>query len=353
VGLLRRGAGYEGAKGRLLEALSTSGLLGRLGSSRSPTMRVLAYHDVLPEPIDRTMPTLGLTASVDEFEWQMRYLKDHYQTLSLEESIACLRARGARDGRPPVIVTFDDGHRNNLDHALPILQRHGIPAVCFIVADYVDAPRSALWIEKLYLDVMATEHATLRLPSGRVLRLVDTADRANACGELFAELRRLPRERFALTVAELQDRSGGSLDLQPPGRYEFLSTQDLKHLMDADISIGSHSRTHALLSRLSDEAARDEIAGSKTRLEVTIGTTVSAFAFPFGEQGLDFGEREMRYAAEAGYELAFAGSGGPVGRKAHRYSIPRVGFEGGIDLAYFQYCLSGLREPVQTLLSKL
>jgi peptidoglycan/xylan/chitin deacetylase (PgdA/CDA1 family) len=351
--MLRRGASYENVKGRLLGALSTIGLLERLASSRSPTMRVLAYHDVLPEPLDRRTPTLGLTASLDEFEWQMRYLKDHFRPLSLEGSIACLRSRSAPDGPPPVMVTFDDGHRNNLDHALPILQRHGIPAVCFVVADYVGAPRSTLWIEELFLGVMATEQSTLRLPSGRILALVDPATRANACGDLFAELRRQSPEQFASSVTELRERLRGSFELQPSARFEFLSARDLQTLIDAGVSIGSHSRTHALLSRLSDEEARDEIVGSKVLLEETIGSTVSAFAFPFGEPGLDFGGREMRYAAEAGYEVAFAGSGGPVGRRARRFSVPRVGFEGGIDLPYFQYCLSGLREPVQDFLSKL
>lgn len=92
---------------------------------------ILMYHQVdVPPP--RGTPMRGLVVAPGTFAWQMGMLKWlGYRGVSMTELLPYVR--GERHGRV-VGITFDDGYRNNLEHALPVLQRHGFTATCYAVS---------------------------------------------------------------------------------------------------------------------------------------------------------------------------------------------------------------------------
>lgn len=97
---------------------------------------ILMYHQV-DAPPPRGTPMRGLVVSPATFSWQMAMLKwMGYQGVSMPELMPYLR--GERTGRV-VGITFDDGYRNNLDHALPVLQSHGFTATCYAVSHLAGA----------------------------------------------------------------------------------------------------------------------------------------------------------------------------------------------------------------------
>lgn len=81
----------------------------------------------------------------------------------------------------------------------------------------------------------------------------------------------------------------------------LLSAEQIKEMHRYGIQFGSHSRTHARLSRLPEASLRREVADSKHFLEDLLGTEVSSFSYPWGETDL----RVRRAVAEAGYQTAF------------------------------------------------
>lgn len=97
---------------------------------------VLLYHDLAPEGAAGN----GATISVAEFERQMAWLAAHgYTPISSAELLAWLDGKGYLPERP-VQIHFDDGYLSNYTHALPIMQKHGMRGVLFLVSAYPDNP---------------------------------------------------------------------------------------------------------------------------------------------------------------------------------------------------------------------
>jgi peptidoglycan/xylan/chitin deacetylase (PgdA/CDA1 family) len=96
-----------------------------------PAVRILMYHRVARLPsFDQ------LTVTPERFEQQIATLVSQCRVISLAQAVTELESGGPRT--PAVALTFDDGYRDNLVHALPVMQRHGLPATIFLTARFVD-----------------------------------------------------------------------------------------------------------------------------------------------------------------------------------------------------------------------
>ncbi|MDN5294403.1 MAG: hypothetical protein PWQ31_1708 [Eubacteriales bacterium] len=95
---------------------------------------ILMYHKVNS---DRRSGGLGLRVPVEEFEWQMGYLKRAgYTTITLQDLYDYLTT-GKKLPPRPVVITFDDGYLDNYENAYPIMKKHGFCATIFVVAERV------------------------------------------------------------------------------------------------------------------------------------------------------------------------------------------------------------------------
>ena len=92
---------------------------------------ILCYHKV------ERRRELGVTRlSPRRFAHQMeRLARDGWRALTLDELLACARGEGGA-GSQEVAITFDDAYRGLRDHAFPVLETLGFPAVCFAITDY-------------------------------------------------------------------------------------------------------------------------------------------------------------------------------------------------------------------------
>jgi peptidoglycan/xylan/chitin deacetylase (PgdA/CDA1 family) len=104
------------------------------------------------------------------------------------------------------------------------------------------------------------------------------------------------------------------------GRRGYMSESQLRELSDAGFDIGSHSMTHCYLHDLSDARVREEVAGSKERLEHLTGRTVAHFSCPGGR----WDSRVARAAREAGYESVATSAVGVNARAADPFRLSRV-----------------------------
>lgn len=97
---------------------------------------ILIYHRVG----GRTPVTVDLPTSL--FDEQVGWLAEHTRVLTLSQAADLLAAaERPPDPRPHVVVTFDDGTADFVDEALPVLQRHGVPATYYLATDFVDRQR--------------------------------------------------------------------------------------------------------------------------------------------------------------------------------------------------------------------
>ncbi len=101
---------------------------------------ILTYHQIADAPL-RGAPYRSLYVAPDVFSRQMATLKAlGYQGLSMSALLPYLH--GERTGKV-VGITFDDGYCNNLEHAMPVLERHGFSSTCYIVSTLIG--RTNVW----------------------------------------------------------------------------------------------------------------------------------------------------------------------------------------------------------------
>jgi len=275
-----------------------SGMLGPISTAIGHVRRVkgfavLAFHRVNDDD-DPFMPALPTGV----FAARMEHIARHYTVLTLEELVD--RVRRGRVPSKALALTFDDGYRDNLTHAAPILARYGLPATIFLTTGCIGT-REILWFDRLALALKTTRQPHLRLADGSVLRLASTVDRLQAVRVVLGRLKGLPdaerRETFEQLLRDL-----GSSPLGDPKRL-MLSWDEVEVLRGLGFSVGAHTVSHPILSRLSPAEARREINESKIAIERALGTRPRAFAYPNGGAE-DVNELTVRLVGDAGFICA-------------------------------------------------
>jgi peptidoglycan/xylan/chitin deacetylase (PgdA/CDA1 family) len=204
------------------------------------TLRVLMYHKVNDVPNNR------MSMPVSLFDEQMAQLRElGYDVVGLDAVLDHYVERAPLPAGA-VLITFDDGYRDNLENAAPILHRHGYPAVQFVPLAYIG-------------DRQPLPHEENLAASGLVNRTVDWDE----LGDL---------ERLGIRI----------------------ESHGISHRPLADIEI--------------DEAAR-EIAISKLQLEERLGRPVRAFSYVKGSEA-HYKQVHLSLVRQAGYDVAFTAVSG-------------------------------------------
>lgn len=306
---------------RIAARLGAGGLAWRWRHARGLGGRahVLMYHRVADEP-----DYLGLSVAPAIFARQLVALRRRATVVPLGDLVARL-ADGAPLDRDLAAVTFDDGYRDNLDVALPILRREGVPATVFVTTGFVDGTAYPAG-ERLRQAARALRERRIppaawsgTAPEDAAVRAALAVPAAPArLAALRRALKRLP-DGGEVILARLEAMGGG-----PAHTQAMLDWDGVRSLADAGIEIGSHGVTHALLSRLTPERAEAEIRDSKARLEDATGRPVHGFAFPNGKAG-DFLPVHFTTLRAAGYAYACLATTGPNRPGCDPFRLRRIG----------------------------
>lgn len=309
--------------------------LGILGLLRARRLRgravVLMYHRVLPADVRRrTGSHPGYIVSDTTFARQMAYLKRHFTVLSEQEFVAHLDA-----GRPfpegACLITFDDGWRDNLEHALPVLRAQGLPAVVYLPVNFIGT-RRVFWREALTAVLVTavgrarsdarlrTELDALLGPVGLsgVLSITDRDPREAVIAAVDAQSHRRMQDDGAL-LRQLEQRLGIDVEASdtPDG---FLSWPEVREMTAAGISFGAHGAEHRLLGELPVDDAEVELRESKRIVAEQLGRPVLGLSYPNGSV-----TPAVRALADAaGYRVAFTTRPGAVAPTDDRLMLARV-----------------------------
>lgn len=275
-------------------------------------LSILMYHRVLPQPD----PLITSQMHATLFDTHMHALRTHFNCLPLGEAVQRLR-----EGRLPpraACVTFDDGYRDNVEVALPILRKHGVPAVFFIAIGYLDGGRMFNDTVIEAIRGASAERIDLTDLDAGVLPLGTLEERRAAITACLkaAKYRGLDARRDF--VVELARRSRAPL----PDNLMMDSPQ-VNVLADAGMEIGAHTVNHPILLKVNDDQARQEIDDSKRHLEVLTGRRVSLFAYPNGVPGQDYSGVHVAMVREAGFEAAVSTSWGVSTPRIDPFQLPR------------------------------
>jgi peptidoglycan/xylan/chitin deacetylase (PgdA/CDA1 family) len=272
---------------------------------------VLNHHrigDPAHSPWDRSL----WSATAERLDRQLRTLARHAEVIGPEELEHAVRAAPARR----VLLTFDDGYRDNHALALPLLRAHRLTATFFIASGFLDEPRVAWWDEIAWI----VRHAA-RAGAGRG----GPADPVGArIAALVARYKRLPAGQGERFLDELAAALRSPRRRAREGDAQWMTWDMVRELRAAGMSIGGHTVTHPVLAPLSRARQREEIAGCARRLHEELGEPMRWFAYPVGGRGT-FTPATRALLRESGVELAFSFYGGfAAPARFDPLDVPRV-----------------------------
>lgn len=280
------------------------------------------------------------------FSHFMAYLTRHFRVVSLAELTADLQRGNVKPWT--AAVTIDDGYHEIHSLVAPVLQRYSVPASVFVVSDFIDG-RIWPWSDRFEFVLDQAPAAQLVFRHRRLQHVVDLrlpASRHKARGLWGERGKRLPVSEREDLLEALAEAAGVRIPGSPPRAYRPMTWDQLRALAAQGIDVGAHTCTHPILSRLTPDRLRSEIADCKQQIEAHLGLEVRHFAYPNGGPG-DYTPEAVAAVAEAGYAAAVTAVPGGNTPSTPTFELRRVPARPE-NLPRFAECLSGfdlLRRP--------
>lgn len=283
--------------------------------------RILAYHGV----DDRDEPLLnfdGFHVAPDVFDRHLRTLAGHYTVVTLGDLAACY-ARGVPPPPRAVAITFDDGYRNNLTHAAPLLERYGFKATFFVTTGFIDRTHRPWWFA-------LREALAARFPDPAAFRREVVAAEASL-------------KRMAASAREEELRRLGA---GPAQTYPLLDWDDVKQLQRLGHEIGAHTVSHISMGHEPAAVIAEEIHTSLARIRAMTGVSPVLFSYPYGERD-HHGAEAARLVRAAGCIGGVTAVEGLNGRAADPFLLRRLNVTGGHGRQAFRALVSGFTLAVR------
>ena len=237
------------------------------------------------------------------------YLRRYYRMLHLEDALEELYAvdKGKQvrsDRRIPLVLTFDDGYRDNYTHAFALVRELQVPITIFLVPGYIESGSHFWWLESEHLTRYAqVDKVTFE---DRTYHLERSEERILLAMAIDAYLRRTTsvaeREAFLKTMREVLDVSTLSTDEDEMAALPLTWAQIHEMAQSGLVSFGAHTMHHPILAKLADpKEVRYEIEACRFMLEQQLGRDVTTIAYPFG-QPEEVGDEAPKAVREAGYK---------------------------------------------------
>jgi peptidoglycan/xylan/chitin deacetylase (PgdA/CDA1 family) len=303
---------------------------------------ILTLHHVRPPRPDRFQPNRLLEVTPYFFEKLCRKLRrSRLDVVSLDEMHERLLEGNTK--RRFVCLTFDDGYRDNLQFAYPILKKYELPFALYIPTSFPDRLGELWWL--------ALEAVIAR--NNRIGLVIDGEDRRFDCrtveekrtlyASIYGWLRRLQsEEELRVVIRDLSRRY--QIDIAAFCEELCMTWDELAGLAsDPLVTIGAHTVNHVMLKKVPEKAARIEMEMSRSVIAASLGTRPQHLAYPVGDPS-SAGPREFRIAQELGFKTAVTTRPGVLFRqhRDHLMALPRISVNGEFQrMRYLRVLMSG------------
>lgn len=303
----------------------------------------LCFHSTPESVTSEAISILERGTSRKSFENQIEILSKWLQPIDDQQLLNWFR-RTTNLKKDGLLVTFDDGYKNNQTVATPILQSKGVPGLIFIPTGFISC-RKRFWWSRLSDAMRAMEPnqwkslGDKQLPSD-ILKVVADEDLANWSS------RKKARRRIALWLNQngtsnsvIQAIESVTTPKHDPN-MALLNWDDIKTLSSSGvIHFGSHTHTHPSLTQLTTLEIGSELQAGSESFKEHLGSLPLSLAYPGGHVD----QRVENQAADAGFLLAFTTQQGIIRQSMNRLQLPRLylGFSKPYEI-YFSLVLINL-----------
>ena len=311
---------YPIVKDCLYYGASRIGELPFLRAHLAARAAIILFHEIQRDARSELMT--GTPVAL--FEYALNWIRQEgWVIVSLDECLERL-ARNDQSGRY-VVLTFDDGYRDNASVALPIMERHNAPFLMYVPTSAPTRSMQSWWLglRRLFLSRDKVSIDGL----GRQFQCSSLRSKAFALAEVTQWVHQ--DYRRGAMLSPLFKESG--ISLEELNEEYFLDERELCALAHHPLaSIGGHSTSHQALSSLDSALALAELADNREYLEDLLQLPVRHVAYPYGACG----PREEGLASQAGFQTATTTRQQRLyDHKLNRFALPRIGI----------YSRSGLR----------
>jgi peptidoglycan/xylan/chitin deacetylase (PgdA/CDA1 family) len=308
---------------------------------------ILTLHHVRPPRPDRFQPNRLLEVTPDFLEGVLRYLRrSRLDLVSLDEMHRRLTEGDFE--RRFVCITIDDGYRDTLEWAYPILKRHEAPFTVYIPTSFPDRLGELWW---LALEAVVARNQYVSL-------LIDGKEQGFDCGTV-AEKHHLYEQLYGWIRSFATEEELRNVVRDLSARYHVdiaafcndlcMNWEELTKLAaDPLVTIGAHTVNHVMLAKVPERSARSEMEMSRAVIEASLGTRPDHLSYPVGDK-TSASTREFRIAAELGFKTAVTTRPGVLfpEHRDHLMCLPRISLNGEHQqLRYVRVLLSGAATAV-------
>ncbi len=297
-------------------------------------LRIIAYHRICD--VDDSNDRELVSASVAEFDWQVRHIREHYHALTFADAMQCLQER--RDlPRNAIVITFDDGFYDNYANAFPVLKKHGIPATFFVSSGYIGSGET-FWFNQVARMINGNPGKFFTVESRDFKLPEDIASRLELVPEVLNLLKQVPNQSRLDYLRDIARQLNHVDDCDALARP--MNWEQVKEMSNNGCEIGSHTVSHPILTQISAQQLSREIHDSKKEIEARIGREIHSISYP---EGMDYAYNKnvLNEVDEAGY--AFGATyvpGNNYRPRVHDYLLRRGHIERYINRERFAAMLS-------------
>lgn len=311
---------------------------------------ILTLHRVRPAALlERELghhpqfsPNALLEITPEFLDVALQSIKDQdLPIISMDEAVEVLKKSPGRKGRF-VVLTFDDGYKDNRDHALPVLEAHNAPGLIYMPSDYPQGRGELWWVALEEIIRNASSIVRPDQPERGAEPTETSEQKLTLFLNYYWALRAMSQDGQRANIRDLA--ASQSYDLYDLCQRLILSTPELQSLNQHPlITIGAHTVTHRAIARLSPQEAMAEMVDGADWLEACLGARPAHFSFPYGDAG-SAGPRDFALAQQAGFASAVTTRKGMLypEHRGHMFGLPRVSMNGQYQEArYVELFASG------------
>ena len=335
---------YE--KARIIEGIASLtdstkflNLYSLLKSYIRPYVIILVYHRIGTFNDDwAVQPT-----ELKDFEIQMKYLKETYNIISLEEMANLINTKKSIP-KKAVVITFDDGYKDNYTNAFPILKKYRIPSTIFLTTGHIDT-NIPFWWDILGYVLYNSKQKKLNAGDLGDISIYPKNNLTKSFYDFIEKLKKMPENKKHIIIDKIIENS----DVEIPenfGRDLITSWDEVKEMNENGIEFGAHTVNHPILTRISLQQVKNEIMQSKKDIEKRINKPITTFCYPNGLPQ-DFNEDIKNLIKDNGFICASTIIPKPITTKTDLFELGRI--PPGLSPYSFKFCLSGLYSDIYKL----
>lgn len=307
-------------------------LISRKKAVGNLPLYILGYHRFTSSK--QVIPSIPKSIDQAAFKAQIEYLCKYLEPIPLSLLAYLLQERKPLP-KNAIVITIDDGYKDNYIYAYPILKKYKVPATIFIVTSHIGG-KQVPWESKVSFAVFHTSLSEISLEEVGTFDLNGEKKRYNATKYIIKKLKRFTDRKKDLLVEKLIELCKVHIP-EELGKKMMLSWEEIKEMSENGIEFGSHTITHPVLTRIPLREAKREIEGAKKEIEERLGKKVVSFAYPSGIYDREI----MELVKKSGYLCSVTTRLDEIKRWSSPWELGRVM---GIDedFSKFKAVLSGV-----------